>query len=356
MKMRQKNESSYWVHYALNIDEDNAMTHVFSKLSPDIIISAVESQAGYADGTFFALNSYENRVFQVGLEDSSPIIVKFYRPNRWSRQQILEEHTFIQELFDEEWPVVPPIKNEHGETLFEWKIDDQIMYFSLFERKGGRAPEFDNFEHLYSLGQYLAKLHAVGKRQPFVSRVTINIQEYGYDNVQFLLRDFIPSSLREAYERITSDILDDVSSRMNASTGIEWIRCHGDCHLGNILWRDDRPNFVDFDDTCMAPAIQDIWMMLSGDRVQQTDQLTEIIEGYELFQYFNYDEFQLIETFRVLRMINYSAWLAKRNDDPAFQRNFTWFNTERYWGEHILQLKEQYAALREPSITVAQNV
>ncbi|WP_448218561.1 serine/threonine protein kinase [Endozoicomonas sp. 2B-B] len=325
--------------------------HPYERLTPDRVMDAVESQGYLCDARNLALNSYENRVYQVGIEDGLPIIAKFYRPERWSREQILEEHAFSLELQGMEFPIVAPLRNENQETLHEF----EGFRFALFKRMGGYPPELDNLDHLLVLGRCMGRLHKLGSAAPFQHRPAINLQRYGIDNVTWLLdHDFIPTTLREAYETLTRDILDRLA-RIEAQYHPKMIRVHGDAHVGNILWRDDNPHFVDFDDTCMAPAIQDLWMFLSGDRASQTIQLAELLEGYEEFHEFDPIELNLVEYFRTLRLINYSGWLAKRWTDPAFPMAFTWFNTERYWSEHILELREQMANLDEPVLSVYGN-
>lgn len=319
----------------------------FYQLTPDTVIDAVESMGYLSDGRILALNSYENRVYQVGIEDSEPLIAKFYRPLRWSDEQILEEHQFCFELAEQELPVVAPLTNSAGESLFHFND----YRFSLFPRRGGRAPELDDPDHLYQLGHTLGRIHLVGAVRPFEHRPALDIQTYGRDSVALISEGFIPSSLREAYTSLCADLLDGIEACFAAAGEVKLIRAHGDCHGGNILWRDDMPNFVDFDDARMAPAIQDLWMLLTGDdRVQQQLQLAEVIAGYNEFADFDPRELHLVEALRTLRMMHYSAWLARRWEDPAFPHNFTWFNTERYWGEHILQLREQLSALQQPPL------
>jgi Ser/Thr protein kinase RdoA (MazF antagonist) len=319
----------------------------FYQLTPDTVIDAVESMGYLSDGRILALNSYENRVYQVGIEDSEPLIAKFYRPLRWSDEQIREEHQFCFELVEQELPVVAPLTNAAGESLFHFND----YRFSLFPRRGGRAPELDDPDHLYQLGHTLGRIHLVGAVRPFVHRPALDIQTYGRDSVALISEGFIPSSLREAYTSLCADLLDGIEACFAAAGEVKLIRAHGDCHGGNILWRDDMPNFVDFDDARMAPAIQDLWMLLTGDdRVQQQLQLAEVIAGYNEFADFDPRELHLVEALRTLRMMHYSAWLARRWEDPAFPHNFTWFNTERYWGEHILQLREQLSALQQPPL------
>jgi len=319
----------------------------FYQLTPDTVIDAVESMGYLSDGRILALNSYENRVYQVGIEGSEPLIAKFYRPQRWSDEQILEEHRFCFELAEQELPVVAPLTNAEGESLFYFRD----YRFSLFPRRGGRAPELDDPDHLYQLGLTLGRIHLIGAVRPFEQRPALDIQTYGRDSVELISTGFIPGSLRDAYTSLCSDLLSGIEACFAAAGDVRMIRVHGDCHGGNILWRDDMPNFVDFDDARMAPAIQDLWMLLTGDdRVQQQLQLAEVIAGYSEFADFDPRELHLVEALRTLRMMHYSAWLARRWEDPAFPHNFTWFNTERYWGEHILQLREQLSALQQPPL------
>ena len=319
---------------------DNA--HPFEKLTPDFIIDAIESLGLYCDGRILALNSYENRVYQVGIEDKTPIVVKFYRPNRWTTAQIAEEHDFSYELLGVDLPVVVPEKLGTENTLFTY----QEFEFSVFERKGGRAPELDNLDNLYIMGQTLGRMHSVGSAKAFKYRPTLDIESFGIQSVDYLLKHFIPDSLRASYEGLCTDLINKINAAFSkAAHAINPIRLHGDCHMGNILWRDDMPHFVDFDDARMAPAIQDIWMLLSGERHEKLSQLSEIVDGYDEFSEFPHQQLQLIEPLRTLRMMHYAAWLGRRWQDPAFPQNFPWFNTERYWGEHILQLKEQSSEL-----------
>ncbi|UTA47548.1 serine/threonine protein kinase [Simiduia sp. 21SJ11W-1] len=316
--------------------------HPFARLTPDAVMDAVESTGRLTDARVFALNSYENRVYQVGIEGEQPLIAKFYRPDRWSREQILEEHQFTQELAEAGLSVVPPLADAAGLTLHPF----DGFEFALFRRQGGHAPELENFDHLQALGRALGRLHTVGAARAFNARPALDIQSYGYDAVALLTEGFMPKSLLPAYTSLCRDLLAGIEATFANFTPRQ-IRLHGDCHPGNILWRDDTPHLVDFDDARTGPAVQDIWMLLSGDRQQQLAQLSEIVEGYELFGEFDPRELQFIEALRSLRIMHYSAWLAKRWHDPAFPMAFPWFNSERYWAEHILELREQLAALQE---------
>jgi Ser/Thr protein kinase RdoA (MazF antagonist) len=322
----------------------------FNNLTPDLVLTAVENLGYASDARIYPLNSYENRVYQVGLEgkNKQPLIAKFYRPERWSDEQILEEHAFSAELVELEVPVVPPIALE-GQTLFHY----QGFRFALYERRGGHAPELDNDDTLFTLGQYLGRIHALGQSRPFSHRVTLSPQRMGDASREFLLvENFIPAPLRSAYTTTTEQLLARIHQEFSRTPCVN-IRLHGDCHPGTILWRDDKPNFVDLDDACNGPAIQDLWMLLSGERPRRLVQLANVIEGYEMFCEFQPRELNLIESLRTLRLMHYAAWLARRWHDPAFPHHFPWFNTERYWSEHILELREQLFALNEPPLALA---
>jgi len=306
-------------------------------------MDAVESQGFRCDCRTFALNSYENRVYQVGIEEGQPLIAKFYRPGRWTDEQIVEEHRFCSELAEHELPVVAPIGNGAGETLFHYKN----FRFALYPRQGGHAPEFDNLDNLLILGRMLGRLHAIGTVCPFEHRPQLDIRSFGYESVELINERFIPEEYRASYAAVTEQLLQGIEAAFAQASGVRALRAHGDCHAGNILWRDGAPHFVDFDDARSAPAVQDLWMMLSGDRQRKTEQLEALIKGYREFRDFDRRELILIEPLRALRMLHYSAWLARRWEDPMFPTTFPWFNTVRYWGEHILQLREQLAALEE---------
>lgn len=321
--------------------------HPYQRLNPDRVLDAMDSVGICSDARVFALNSYENRVYQVGVEDGPPVIVKFYRPGRWSEEQILEEHRFTQELAALEIPVVPPMLLDGKRSLYEF----DGFSFAVFERLAGRAPDLDNLDNLMVMGRFIGRVHAVGANGQFAHRQHLSVQRLGIDSREFLLREgFIPPSLRTAYDTLTNDLIPRLQSLFAASAGVQQLRIHGDCHPGNVLWRDDIPHFVDFDDTMTGPAIQDLWMMLSGERDQKQGQLLEIVEGYNEFYDFDPRELTLIEALRTLRMMHYAAWLARRWQDPAFPMSFPWFNTERYWAEHVLELREQLAALDEPAL------
>lgn len=323
--------------------------HPYQILTPDFIMDAVESQGFRCDCRILALNSYENRVYQVGLEEDRPLIAKFYRPGRWSDQQITEEHDFTLELAGHELPVVAPWRSTSGESLFRY----QDFRFALYPQQGGHAPEFDNLDNLLILGRMLGRIHNAGAVKPFVHRPTLDSLSFGHESVTLIRESFIPAEYRESYTAVTGQLLEIIDGILSTAGPLRQIRTHGDCHSGNILWRDNAPHFVDFDDARLAPAVQDLWMMLSGERSRQIAQLEALLEGYNEFCHFDPAELRLIEVLRTLRMLHYSAWLARRWEDPVFPLTFPWFNTVRYWGEQILELREQLAALAEPPLELS---
>lgn len=324
----------------------------YSNLDPSLILDAIESVGLRCSGSLTALNSYENRVYQVGIEDNSPLIVKFYRPFRWTDEAIIEEHQFAIELVAHEIPVIAPMELANGNTLHHY----QDFRFALFPRKGGRALELDNLEHLEWMGRFIGRLHAVGACKPFNHRIQLNVKTYGYTPYQFILENnFIPSELKHNFCFIMEAILPKLEECFREAGAIEYIRLHGDCHAGNVLWNDAGPHIVDLDDCLSGPAIQDLWMLLSGSREQSEVQLDRILDGYCEFSDYNPRELYLIESLRTLRMIHYTGWLAKRWEDPAFPLNFPWFNTPRYWQDQLHHLNEQFHLL-EQSLEDMQSI
>ncbi len=316
----------------------------YRSLGPEEIMDAVETQGHICDGRLLALNSYENRVYQVGLENGPPIIAKFYRPNRWTDTAIQEEHDFAWELAETEIPIVPPLKNPTGESLYK----HHHFRFALFERRGGRPPELDNDDHLEQLGRFIGRIHIVGHSKAFQHRPKLTIESFGEESYQYILENgFIPSELETAYRSLAEDLLQRIRWCYKRAGDIHSLRLHGDCHPSNILWTDEGPHIVDLDDARMGPAVQDMWLFLAGDRTDQTKSLNIFLDGYTEFCDFDARELHLVEALRTLRMIYYYAWLARRWDDPAFPRAFPWFNTQRCWEQHILDLREQTAKMDE---------
>ncbi|WP_186148715.1 serine/threonine protein kinase [Burkholderia gladioli] len=319
----------------------------FAGLTPERVLDALDSvliPAGLrTDGRLLALNSYENRVYQAGIEDGQPIVAKFYRPRRWSDAAILEEHGFVAELAAREIPAVPARAFE-GRTLHEF----EGFRFSVFERRGGRAPDLDRRDTLEWLGRFIGRIHAVGATQAYAERPVLDIRSFGYDSRDYLLsNEIIPVDLREAYRTVLALALEGVEAAFERAGETRLQRAHGDCHPSNVLWTDAGPHFVDFDDSRMAPAIQDLWLLLPGDRAGASSALADLLAGYEDFCEFDPRELHLVEALRTLRLIHYSAWLARRWDDPAFPAAFPWFNTHRYWEERVLELREQVGAMQE---------
>ncbi|WP_353155966.1 serine/threonine protein kinase [Herminiimonas fonticola] len=316
----------------------------FATLTPDCVLDALESVGLYSDGRLLALNSYENRVYQIGIEDGPPLVAKFYRPARWSDAAILEEHAFVAKLVEREIPVVPAMTLANGKTLHEFSG----FRFAVFARHGGRAPELDDPATLEWLGRFIGRIHGVGAVQAFEHRPALNITTFGEEPRDYLLaNNFIPPDLLDAYRSVIAQALDGVRRCFDRAGDVNILRLHGDCHCGNVLWTDAGPHFVDFDDSRMGPAIQDLWMLLSGERRDMVRQLSDLLAGYEDFADFDPRELHLIEALRTLRLIHYAAWLARRWDDPAFPVAFPWFNTQRYWQDRILELREQVALMDE---------
>jgi Ser/Thr protein kinase RdoA (MazF antagonist) len=353
--------------------------HPYERLTPDVILAAVESLGPACDGRLQALNSYENRVYQIGIEDSGFVVAKFYRPERWSDAAIMEEHAFVAELAAAEIPAVAPLAfagrtlNEHGG-----------FRFAVYPRQGGRPPEFDDPATLEWMGRLMGRIHAVGRRSPFSARPTLDIAGFGQEPRDYLLgHAFLPPELEPAWRAIADQALDAVRRSFDRAGDVRHLRLHGDCHAGNVLWTDagphekhagpsqvflgplggehrfmafeerheavfsGGPHFVDFDDSRMGPAVQDMWMLFSGDAEAMAQQRERFLAGYGQFMDFDRRELYLIEALRTLRLLHYSAWIARRWDDPAFPTAFPWFNSQRYWQDRILELREQVGLMQE---------
>jgi len=321
----------------------------YAGLQPEVVLAAVETQGYLCNGRMLALNSYENRVYQIGIEDALSLVVKFYRPERWDDQTILEEHAFSHELVENEIPVAAPLRDTNGATLHTY----QGYRFAVFESVGGRHAELDNDEHLRWLGRYLARIHAVGRAQRFQHRPRIEVERMAVQSYQFVLENgFVPKDLELAYRSIAEDVVARLHNAFESAFDLRYQRLHGDCHVGNIMWTANGPIFVDLDDCLSGPVIQDLWMFLSGDKTEMERQLFILMEGYQQFADFDPLELNLIEPLRTLRMMHYSAWLARRWHDPAFPQAFPWFESPRYWEEQILSLREQLSAFDEPGLVM----
>jgi len=320
----------------------------YARLTPDRMLDALESVGLRGDGRFIALNSYENRVYQVSLEDGRTLVAKFYRPGRWTDAQIHEEHAFVAELAAREIPVVAPLAlGDTGATLAEF----DGYRFAVYPRRGGRAPELDDPDTLERIGRFIGRIHAVGAIARFGERPTLDVESFGVEPRDWLLaHGLVPPDLLPAWRSIVDQAIDAARRALHRAGDVRIQKLHGDCHAGNVLWTDDGPHFVDFDDARNGPAVQDLWMLLSGDRVSMTRQLSDVLAGYEDFADLDRRELQLIEPLRTLRLIHYSAWIARRWDDPAFPAAFPWFGTQRYWQDRVLELREQVAAMQEPAL------
>jgi Ser/Thr protein kinase RdoA (MazF antagonist) len=371
------------------------MAHAFESLTPDAVLDALDSVGLRGDGRLTALSSYENRVYQVQLEDGSAVVAKFYRPARWSDAQIQEEHDFAAELMAAEIPAVGPINlasepqlaagPPQGELAPSGGSDPRSggawghktlhhfggFAFSVSPRRGGRPPELDDGEVLEWIGRFLARIHTVGAKKPFASRPRLDVQSFGVESMQWLLEhDKVPLDVQSAWTKVCTSAIDLVAchaaltgasdKKGSENSGIRILRLHGDCHPGNILWTPTDaalaagpgPHFVDLDDARCGPAVQDLWMLLSGDRSQRTRQLGLLVDGYEQFRDFDRSELALIEPLRTLRLIHYSAWLARRWDDPTFPVNFPWFGSSDYWQGQVQMLEEQMEAMQEEPLIV----
>jgi Ser/Thr protein kinase RdoA (MazF antagonist) len=318
----------------------------FEALDPDAVFAAAESIGLEPSGRLFALNSYENRVYQLGDDHGELWVLKFYRPARWTDQAIGEEHSFTFELSASELPVAAPVSRD-GRSLFV----HGGLRFAAFPYLAGRAPELDDLSTLTLLGRTLARIHAVGASGRFAHRPVLTIARLGEQaRAQVLDSGFVPDAISEQYARVSEQIIGRVRQCFDNFGPLPRVRIHGDCHGGNILWRESGPLFVDLDDCMSGPRIQDLWMFLSGDAASQQASWAALMEGYEMFGEFDYAELTLVEALRSLRIVNYAAWIATRWLDPAFPRAFPWFADARFWERHISDLFEQLAAMDDPPI------
>jgi len=356
-----------------------AGAHPFEGLTPEVIIDAIEAAGFVCDGRVLALGSYENRVYQVGVEEDEPVVVKFYRPGRWSDAAIREEHEFALELAAAEIPIVAPMvfgepgrgQSPAGDStgtvpagdcpLLESPagtvpVDDRVesatllrhagFRYAIYPRRGGQWPELATEDDRQWMGRFLGRIHLVGARRAFEHRLRLSVEAMGRGSVAYLLDSgLIPEYVGHRYERVVDELLGLVESVFESTGHVKFLRIHGDCHRNNVLWTAAGPHFVDLDDCMMGPAIQDLWMLLAGDPTEMRSQLEDVLEGYAQFADFDYREISLIEPLRALRMVHYAAWLARRWDDPAFPRAFPWFGEARYWERHVAELEEQCFAV-----------
>ena len=315
----------------------------YGALTPDRMLDALAGVGLRPDGRLLGLNSYENRVYQAWMDEGPPLVAKFYRPERWSDAQILEEHAFALELAERELPVVAPLAID-GRTLNAF----EGFRFAVYPRRGGRPPELEDAKTLEWIGRFLGRIHATGAVRGFKERPALDIESHGTEPRKWLLASkLVPADVLEAWKAATALALEGVRRCYDRAGNVKGIRLHGDCHSGNVLWTDEGPHFVDLDDSRTGPAVQDLWMLLSGDRASMTRQISDVLAGYEQFHEFDPGELALVEALRTLRLLHYSAWIARRWDDPAFPAAFPWFGTQRYWQDRILEMRELIAAMDE---------
>ena len=326
-------------------DRDDS-TLAYQNLQPDDILESLEELGFDCNGRILALNSYENRVYKVGTGERDNLVAKFYRPGRWSDAAIVEEHEFADELQAHEIPVVAPLSID-GTSLHR----RGPFRIAVYPCEGGRAPELDNPDHLKQLGRFVARIHLVGETSHFEHRPEIDIDSYGNDSIDFLLSNgFIPRDLEASYESVANLVIEGVEAAGDRTGAFTTLRLHADFHPGNVLVAGDQFHIVDLDDARTGPAVQDLWMFMSGNREEQIPQLAELLEGYQEFRRFDARELHLVEALRSLRILHYAAWLARRWEDPAFKQAFPWFDSPRYWDEHLLSLREQVALMQEPPL------
>jgi Ser/Thr protein kinase RdoA (MazF antagonist) len=331
-----------WAYYT------RPVSHPYAALTPETVLDACAAAGLRPDGRLLGLNSYENRVYQVYLEQDdsraalgAAVVVKFYRPERWTRAQIDEEHAFAKEIAEREIPVVAPLSCAQF----------QGFVFAVYPRRGGRPPNLEDPKALEWIGRFIGRIHAVGAMKPFDSRETLNAETFGRAPSRWLVEHkCVPEDLFPSWKAVIDQSLQGIDACYQRAGDVKHIRLHGDCHPGNILWTDDGPHFVDLDDSRMGPAMQDLWMLLSGDRAAMAQQLHHVLAGYEEFHELDRRELHLVEALRTLRLIHYSAWIARRWEDPAFPAAFPWFGTQRYWQDRILELKEQIALMQEEPV------
>jgi Ser/Thr protein kinase RdoA (MazF antagonist) len=336
------------------MSSDVGSAHPYDRLTPQAVLDALDTVGQRGDGRLLQLNSYENRVFQVFLEDGTAVVAKFYRPGRWTDAQILEEHAFAIELAAAEVPVIAPLTLPEGRTLARADVQGQAFRFAVYPRRAGHGPELDNPEVLRWLGRFIGRLHGVGSERPFATRRRLDPATFGHAARDRLLSlDLIPPGQLPGWQAACKAALDAIDAAFRRLQPMTELRLHGDCHPGNILWRDEGPHIVDLDDACTGPAIQDLWMLLSGSAAAMQSQMASVLSGYRQFRRFDMRELALIEPLRTLRMLHHSAWIAERWNDPAFPAAFPWFGGAGYWGQQTTQLHEQIEAMAEPPLDLS---
>jgi Ser/Thr protein kinase RdoA (MazF antagonist) len=336
--------------YDARMAPDTSDDTPYAGLTPEVVLDALDTVGLRGDGRLIQLNSYENRVFQVFLEDGSVVVPKFYRPGRWSDDQIREEHTFTLELAQAEIPVAAPLDLPGHGTLARVEVGGSTYRFAVAMRRSGRAPELEDPAVLEWIGRFIGRIHAVGGQRPFEHRLTLDVATYGNGPRDWLLASgLVPLDVESTWRRAVDAVLDAVQERFAEVGPCRQLRLHGDCHTGNVLWTEAGPHFVDLDDALTGPAVQDLWMLLSGEPGQMRQQQQALLAGYEDFMDFDWRELRLVEALRALRMIHYSAWIARRWNDPAFPAAFPWFGGSAYWQEQATRLLEQVDALSSPS-------
>lgn len=323
------------------MQDSTTSAHPFDLLTPEYLLDAVEATGIPVDGRLLALNSFENRVYQIGVNDAQPLIAKFYRPGRWTPEQIREEHVFTLALAEQEIPAIAPLVLA-GDTLH--RAGD--FWFALYPRQGGHPLPVDDMNALRAVGRQLGRLHSVGRQQPFRERPRLDSRLVSDAAWRIACEQFVPPDMLGDYRRLSEALLAIIRARLDDAGDLSVLRVHGDCHPGNVLWRDGTAFFVDFDDSRTGPAVQDLWLFLSGDHEEQRQQWRALLEGYQDFADFNPREARLVDTLRALRLLHYATWLASRWDDPAFPPAFPWFEGRHFWSGHLATLRDQLETLQ----------